>query len=140
MITVQQTTDHCVKCKSKIKDKYCLQTKDGIYHVHCLRCEHCDRALDGQVNCYNRNGQIFCKIDYEKLFHQSTVSSCCFRCARRIEFGQFVQRANATAIFHLECFRCSICSSQLQPGERYTLNERSSNLLCERHLTKSSKY
>lgn len=139
IVTTAQLLDHCIKCKNKILDKYYLQTKDGIYHSNCLRCGQCDLKLDGQVNCYNRNGQIYCRTDYERLFHQSINS--CFRCGISIKTGQLVQRVNSTnTLFHLECFKCSICSTTLRAGQRYTFLEPNFELFCELHFTESSKF
>lgn len=140
MITTHDrvNSDHCIKCKSKILDQYYLQTKDGIYHLQCLRCDHCDLVLDDQVNCYNRNGQIYCRIDYKRLFDQSSINDC-NGCGLRIENGQFVQRTKSNRLFHLECFKCSICAVQLQPGQLYTQSDSTLELICELHFTKSSK-
>ena len=133
MITLHKI-DHCVKCKSQILDKYCLQTKDGIYHMQCLRCHHCNLELDGQAFCYNRNGDIYCKIDYERLFNQSS----CIKCGVCIKFGQFIQRIDSTKIFHLDCFKCSICDLPLEPGQRFAFLHQTSELLCELHFNSES--
>lgn len=130
----------CAKCGRRIVDKYYLATKDGAYHSHCLRCEHCDLELAGQVHCYNRNGQIYCRTDYERLFHRS--ATVCSRCGLRLQVGQFVQRANSSTLFHLDCFRCVICDIVLQPGQRYTFLQpnTSAELFCELHFANSSKF
>lgn len=128
----------CAKCRSVILDKYYLATKDGVYHSACLRCVHCDLELDGQVNCYNRNGQIYCRTDYERLFHQS--ATVCSKCGLTVQVGQFVHsicRADSVRLFHLECFKCAICDTVLQPGQRYAFLQ--AELFCELHFTNSSK-
>lgn len=134
MITPDRSSQSCAKCRTSIFDKYYLATKDGVYHSHCLRCEHCDLELDGQVNCYNRNGQIYCRTDYERLFHQS--AAVCSKCGLIVQVGQFVQRASSSALFHLDCFRCAICDTFLQPGQRYALLQTDSGhkLFCELHF------
>ena len=134
MITPDRSLESCAKCRTRILDKYYLATKDGVYHSHCLRCEHCDLELDGQTNCYNRNGQIYCRTDYERLFHQS--ATVCSKCGLIVQVGQFVQRASSSALFHLDCFRCAICDTFLQPGQRYALLQTSSGhkLFCELHF------
>ena len=131
-----RSESRCAKCQRPILDKYYLATKDGVYHSHCLRCEHCDLELAGQVNCYNRNGQIYCRADYERLFHRS--ATVCSKCGLTVQVGQFVQRASSSTLFHLDCFRCAICDTVLQPGQRYTLLQQQADsgheLFCELHF------
>jgi len=54
----------CAGCCSRISDRYYLLAVDRKWHVTCLQCSQCRQALDGEVTCFARDGNIYCKKDY----------------------------------------------------------------------------
>jgi hypothetical protein len=54
----------CAGCGSQICDRFYLLAVDRKWHVTCLQCSQCRQALDREVTCFARDGNIYCKKDY----------------------------------------------------------------------------
>ena len=54
----------CAGCGIKISDRFYLQAVDRRWHISCLQCSHCRQGLDGEITCFSRDGNIYCKKDY----------------------------------------------------------------------------
>ncbi|KAK1117425.1 hypothetical protein K0M31_016629 [Melipona bicolor] len=54
----------CAGCGLRISDRFYLQAVDRRWHAACLQCSHCRQGLDGEVTCFSRDGNIYCKKDY----------------------------------------------------------------------------
>lgn len=54
----------CAGCGLRISDRFYLQAVDRRWHASCLQCSHCRQGLDGEVTCFSRDGNIYCKKDY----------------------------------------------------------------------------
>lgn len=54
-------------------------------------------------------------------------------CNKRINSEEFVMRT-ANNVFHLKCFTCVVCGSQLQKGEQYVVKQ--SQLFCRNDYEK----
>lgn len=54
----------CAGCCSKITDRFYLQAVDRRWHASCLQCCQCRNTLDGEITCFSRDGNIYCKKDY----------------------------------------------------------------------------
>lgn len=54
----------CAGCGRRIADRYYLFAVERRWHASCLQCCQCRRALDGEVTCFARDGNIYCKKDY----------------------------------------------------------------------------
>lgn len=57
----------CAGCGMKIADRYYLQAVDRRWHAACLQCCQCRNTLDGEITCFSRDGNIYCKKDYYRL-------------------------------------------------------------------------
>ena len=57
----------CAGCGLRIADRFYLQAVDRRWHASCLQCSHCRQGLDGEVTCFSRDGNIYCKKDYYRL-------------------------------------------------------------------------
>uniref|UniRef100_A0A336MYA1 CSON002957 protein n=1 Tax=Culicoides sonorensis TaxID=179676 RepID=A0A336MYA1_CULSO len=112
----------CGSCCQPICDRYLLRVGDISYHESCLQCCACDAHLLN--SCFHRNGKIYCRIDYERLF----VKNHCFSCGEKISSDEFVMRASVENIFHLKCFVCVVCGVRLQKGDQYVIKQ--SQLFC----------
>lgn len=54
----------CAGCGRRIADRFYLQAVDRRWHAACLQCCQCRNTLDGEVTCFARDGNIYCKKDY----------------------------------------------------------------------------
>lgn len=54
----------CAGCGIKITDRFYLQAVDRRWHAACLQCCQCRNTLDGEITCFSRDGNIYCKKDY----------------------------------------------------------------------------
>ena len=59
-----ETGNICAGCGMKISDRYYLQAVDRRWHAACLQCCQCRNTLDGEITCFSRDGNIYCKKDY----------------------------------------------------------------------------
>lgn len=58
--------EQCAGCGRRIKDRFFLQAVERRWHEPCLRCCECHLALDSELTCFAKDGNIFCKKDYYK--------------------------------------------------------------------------
>lgn len=56
----------CDGCGLKILDRYYLFAVDKRWHSTCLQCSQCTRTLASEVKCFYRDGNIYCKADYQR--------------------------------------------------------------------------
>lgn len=54
----------CAGCGRRISDRYYLFAVERRWHSSCLQCCQCRRTLDGEITCFARDGNIYCKKDY----------------------------------------------------------------------------
>uniref|UniRef100_A0A671NE02 Insulin gene enhancer protein isl-2a-like n=1 Tax=Sinocyclocheilus anshuiensis TaxID=1608454 RepID=A0A671NE02_9TELE len=113
----------CVGCGSQIHDQYILRVSPDLeWHAACLKCAECSQYLDETCTCFVRDGKIYCKRDYVRLFGIK-----CAKCNTGFCSSDLVMRARDN-VYHMECFRCSVCSRHLLPGDEFSL--RDEELLC----------
>ena len=55
---------HCAGCRGQIVDRFYLLAVDQPWHSACLKCYECKMPLDGDLTCFTRDGNIYCKEDY----------------------------------------------------------------------------
>ena len=63
-ITEEPGIVDCAGCGRKISDRFYLSAVDRKWHATCLQCCQCRIALDGEITCFTRHGNIYCKKDY----------------------------------------------------------------------------
>ncbi|RXN26182.1 insulin gene enhancer protein isl-2a isoform X1 [Labeo rohita] len=113
----------CVGCGSQIHDQYILRVSPDLeWHAACLKCAECSQYLDETCTCFVRDGKTYCKRDYVRLFGIK-----CAKCNIGFCSSDLVMRARDN-VYHMECFRCSVCSRHLLPGDEFSL--RDEELLC----------
>ncbi|CAH1390983.1 unnamed protein product [Nezara viridula] len=54
----------CAGCHGPITERFYLLAADRQWHLGCLQCAECKLALDTELTCYFRHGNIYCKHDY----------------------------------------------------------------------------
>ncbi|XP_050538663.1 insulin gene enhancer protein ISL-2B isoform X4 [Daktulosphaira vitifoliae] len=114
----------CVGCGGAINDQYILKVAPDLeWHAACLKCAECHQFLDEHCTCFVRDGKTYCKLDYVRLF-----GTKCDKCNLSFDRTDYVMRAK-TKVYHMECFRCNVCSRQLNVGEEFAL--RDGTLLCK---------
>ncbi|TRY97369.1 hypothetical protein DNTS_033010 [Danionella cerebrum] len=113
----------CVGCGSQIQDQFILRVSPDLeWHAACLKCAECGQYLDETCTCFVRDGKTYCKRDYVRLFGIK-----CAKCNVGFCSSDLVMRAR-DSVYHMECFRCSVCSRHLLPGDEFSL--RDEQLLC----------
>ncbi|KAI8779548.1 LIM/homeobox protein Lhx5 [Biomphalaria glabrata] len=105
----------CVRCSLPIFDQFILQLQGQTWHSNCLRCSVCQGTLSQM--CYSDNSQLYCQNDFFKIFGAS-----CSRCQGIITPTEIVRRAHGY-IYHLGCFRCSVCNGELRTGDEFYVSD-----------------
>uniref|UniRef100_A0A803T5R1 LIM zinc-binding domain-containing protein n=1 Tax=Anolis carolinensis TaxID=28377 RepID=A0A803T5R1_ANOCA len=57
---------HCAGCKRPILDRFLLNVLDRAWHIKCVQCCECKCNLTEK--CFSREGKLYCKNDFFKLF------------------------------------------------------------------------
>lgn len=65
------TSSFCSLCSNPIYDQFFVRVKSSSFHEDCLSCSVCKIPL--QNVCYNRNGNFFCKPDYDRYVEKKIV-------------------------------------------------------------------
>lgn len=117
----------CAGCGLRITDRYYLSAVDRRWHATCLQCCQCRNALDGEITCFSRDGNIYCKKDYYRLFGMKR----CAKCQTTILSSELVMRAREL-VFHVHCFACAACNLPLTKGDHFGL--RDGAVLCRMHF------
>ncbi|XP_055321215.1 LIM/homeobox protein Lhx9-like [Sitodiplosis mosellana] len=121
------TADHCCGgCGRSIRDRFYLLAADRSWHGSCLRCFRCSQPLDSELSCFARDGNIYCKEDYYRLFS----SRRCARCGTGLSSSELVMRAR-DLVFHVGCFCCILCGQHLSAGD--TAAVRGGRVFCSEH-------
>ena len=56
----------CAGCSRPISDRFYLRAVERHWHASCLQCSQCCRALDDEMTCFARDGNIYCQKDYQR--------------------------------------------------------------------------
>ncbi|KAG6934900.1 insulin protein enhancer protein ISL-2-like [Chelydra serpentina] len=122
----QGATPACAGCGGKIRGPFLLRVApDTEWHMGCLRCSCCRLSLAHSPTCFLRDGSVYCRADYLRLF-----STRCAHCRETLLPSDLVLRARG-AVYHQACFRCALCQRRLLPGERFALQP--DGLYCTLH-------
>lgn len=108
----------CSGCGGRITDRYYLLAVDRQWHAHCLKCHECRLPLDGELTCFARDGNIYCKEDYYRMFSVTR----CGRCRSGISANELVMRAR-DLVYHLHCFSCTSCGVPLSKGDHFGMRD-----------------
>nr|XP_027218830.1 protein apterous-like [Penaeus vannamei] len=122
-------TSFCAGCSERIVDRFYLLAVERKWHAGCLRCVACHTSLDAAVTCFARDGHIFCRDDYHRLFSMR-------RCA---DFpgqssSELVMRARSRVI--TSSAHLAHCSVQLTKGDHFGMN--GPLIYCRDHYQTSS--
>ncbi|XP_071949094.1 LIM/homeobox protein Lhx3-like isoform X2 [Antedon mediterranea] len=113
----------CAGCQHPILDRFIHKVLERFWHAKCLRCSECGCLLNER--CFTRNGEVFCKEDFASRF-----GTKCSACDKVIAPTEVVRRAQDN-VYHLDCFSCLMCNTQLSTGDEFYLMG-DSKLVCKR--------
>ncbi|XP_050539958.1 LIM/homeobox protein Lhx9-like isoform X2 [Daktulosphaira vitifoliae] len=116
----------CDGCGQKILERYYLFAVEKRWHASCLQCSQCSQTLAGELKCFYRDGNIYCKSDYQRLHGIRR----CGRCQAAISPTDLVMRARDT-VFHVSCFSCVVCMTVLTKGDHFGM--RDGAVFCQHH-------
>ncbi|CBY14034.1 unnamed protein product [Oikopleura dioica] len=119
----------CFACRESLTAMENVSTISGYtFHNECLNCSNCSAGLGER--CYLKGTKLYCKNDYE------SVRSLCDACKEVITQGDYIMKTESS-VFHWSCFKCTICSTKLESGERYSIDYPSS-IVCFNCMQKRS--
>jgi LIM homeobox protein 2/9 len=87
--------------------------------------------LENQLSCFERDGHIYCKADYRRIYNVNK----CARCLLEIHPSDLVMKARQY-LFHVDCFRCATCATTLKKGDLFGMYE--DTLYCRLHYELAS--
>ena len=100
--------------------------------------------LRSDLSCFLLRLAIFNDYSNSSRFFRlpRLYSKKCFKCKDGFNKNDFVMRAGHR-IYHIDCFRCCMCSKQLAPGDEFALKEdgllcKSDNEIFEKHASSSA--
>ncbi|RLU20746.1 hypothetical protein DMN91_007359 [Ooceraea biroi] len=114
----------CGGCGREIAERWYLSVAGRAWHCGCLQCCHCRIPLAAQLSCFARDGNIYCKEDYYRLF------AVCSRCRTGISASELVMRAR-DLVYHVACFTCASCGTPLNKGDQF--GQRDGLVYCRPH-------
>ncbi|KAH8242323.1 hypothetical protein KR032_000546 [Drosophila birchii] len=109
-------TSQCAHCCQPICDRYIMRVVENSFHEGCLKCTACSLHL--VHSCYAREGKLYCRLDYERLY----IRNRCLGCGHKIAADELVMRCHEN-VFHLKCFACVVCGALLKKGEQYVVKQ-----------------
>ncbi|XP_014481764.1 PREDICTED: LIM/homeobox protein Lhx9-like [Dinoponera quadriceps] len=125
-VSVAEGALGCGGCGREIAERWYLKAADRVWHCGCLRCCRCRVPLAAELTCFARDGNIYCKEDYCRLF----AVSRCSRCRAGISASELVMRAREL-VYHVACFTCASCGTPLNKGDHF--GQRDGLVYCRPH-------
>uniref|UniRef100_A0A3P8WNK3 LIM zinc-binding domain-containing protein n=1 Tax=Cynoglossus semilaevis TaxID=244447 RepID=A0A3P8WNK3_CYNSE len=87
------------------------------WHLGCLECSVCRYCLTDITQTIYVWNKLFVS-----LLPHSRFGTKCAQCARQVYASAWVRRARGS-VYHLACFTCYSCKTQLSTGEEFGLVE-----------------
>ncbi|KAI1712205.1 LIM domain-containing protein [Ditylenchus destructor] len=124
-------TSDCGACGTKIAEdiKSFFLIGQQSWHLQCVRCCICAEYLANNPTCFNRDGLLYCRRDYTLKF----INKTCDRCGQLINAGEMIMHAGQDRVYHLQCFRCTLCENPLRMGEMFVLGAQPGTIFCHAH-------
>jgi len=119
---VQGMDTVCISCRQMISDRYIMRMGETSWHESCLICCLCQIQLTR--TCYSREGKLYCRADYDKLF-----AAKCSACLGPIPSTDLVMRV-LDNVYHLSCFSCLSCGRLLEKGDQFVVRGGGRQLCC----------
>ncbi|XP_034671351.1 transforming growth factor beta-1-induced transcript 1 protein [Drosophila subobscura] len=101
---VKNYSGTCFGCKQPIMERT-IKAMEQSWHEECFQCSGpCKKPLAG-TSFYERDGQPYCRVDYEQLF-----AIRCAGCDQPITDNAIVA---LKAKWHRSCFKCKKCGAPI---------------------------
>lgn len=101
----QLSGSKCYVCQGIIPPDDQVDVADKVYHSACLVCNHCKQPLGQSERMYHKDGVVYCKADFLRLFAKN-----CTACGKSIT-TKTVSVNQET--YHPACLRCGVCDAQM---------------------------
>lgn len=109
---ITKASRKCANCQEPITTKG-VQYGLANYHQDCFNCSSCGVNMITESKVKEKNGKLFCYNCYLKLAKK------CFRCNGPITSRHTLYKGQP---FHIECFKCNLCGSNIEGTEFYETN------------------
>ncbi|XP_063698250.1 protein apterous-like [Culicoides brevitarsis] len=129
LYSLKMQNNVCAQCGKSIQDRYFLSAVEKKWHIGCLLCCVCKKSLDKAGSCFSKGDNIYCKVDYFRIFGARR----CSKCLASISSSELVMRAKQL-VFHVSCFSCEVCNTRLTKGDQFGI--KNSSILCRLHFEK----
>lgn len=94
-------------------ERFLMKVLDKSWHVQCVKCSECQCLLSEK--CFSRENKLYCRSDFFKQY-----GTQCASCKIGVCPEDLVRRA-VNKVYHVQCFKCSVCKHQLNTGEQLYL-------------------
>ena len=119
-----QNENICQGCGLHINDQYIFRVMpDMQWHEACLKCAECSCQLS--ESCFVLNSKTYCRQDYAKL-----IKKACDKCGLALKRSDLIMKSK-DKLFHMECFKCTVCARKLTPGDEYCHQPNDDMLYCK---------
>ncbi|CAI2351516.1 unnamed protein product [Caenorhabditis sp. 36 PRJEB53466] len=110
----------CERCSDEFEmDEPYFLLGSSSWHMRCFLCSQCMDPLVGSTY-FQFEGRMYCEHDFKTLY-----APVCVKC-KEFVMGQVVR--SAANSYHLDCFTCDRCDSQLNSSGAYRFQ---GDLLCQ---------
>lgn len=103
----------CAGCSEPIMERFLMKVLDKSWHVQCVKCSDCQCLLSEK--CFSRDNKLYCRSDFFRQY-----GTQCASCKEGLCPEDLVRRG-VNKIYHVQCFKCSVCQRQLNTGEQLYL-------------------
>lgn len=128
--TVRKKKKLCKRCGNEITGQF-VRALSSSFHVECFTCHECGQACLAKFFPYEQMDPVtqvsqqvaLCEYDYFKK-----LQLLCFSCDSALRGPYITALGNK---YHLEHFRCTVCSKVFEADESYY--EHDSSIYCHYH-------
>ncbi|VDO13963.1 unnamed protein product [Rodentolepis nana] len=121
----------CTQCHLPVEDKYMVRVRGRSLHANCAICSICNCSLN--EFCFIMEGRLICRQDYIRLYAVK-----CAACKMPMLMHELCMRTGSNEVYHVNCFRCSMCGEQLPVGAEYARDPSTNAPICRKNCVPRS--